>query len=408
MNPRASRLRSALFAVVVLLVVAVVLMVAFGIKTELGHPAAVPVISTPEPSPTPTPGPQVYQVHFSATGDNLIHDGIYKQARNRAQDGGYDFDYAYENVKDFYSQFDLNWINQETLLTDACEPSGYPCFATPTDIFDSLYDVGWRAFNVSTNHSYDKGALGISSSMEFWNSTPGDVAWSGFYDLSSYDNYTYQTVNGIKFGYLSYTYGTNGIPTPSDTQYGVIYTDQLDIIQQQVAAVRSNCDVLIVSCHWGTEGSHTIHPSQTQLAQLLADWGADLIIGTHPHMIQNCQWLTAQDGRQAFVAYSLGNFLNFQASADNLIGGVLDITIQKTVYPDGSQTIELLNPQIHGAISHYDGGYRDGRVYMFSDYTQELAQSHGIRSSYPSFSLEYIQQVLEANVSPEFLSQNQQ
>lgn len=404
MKPRSSPLRSVLFALAVVLVVAVVLLAAFGADHQAIQASVQPAVQTPEPTPTPTPGPEVYTVRFSATGDNLIHDGIYKQAKKRATDGGYDFDYAYENVKEFYSQFDLNWLNQETLLTDAYEPSGYPCFATPTDIFDSLYAVGWRAFNVSTNHSYDKGAGGIADSMEFWESTPEDVAWSGFYNLSSYDNYTYQTVNGITFGYLSYTYGTNGIPTPADSQYGVIYTDQLDVIQQQMTAVRPNCDVLVVSCHWGTEGSHTIHESQTQLAQQLADWGADLIIGTHPHMIQDCAWLTAQDGRSVFVAYSLGNFLNFQASADNLIGGVLDLTIQKTVNPDGTRELELLEPKIHGVMSHYDSGYANGRVYMFSDYTQELAQSHGVRSSCPSFSLEYIQQVLENNVSPEFLA----
>lgn len=403
MKPRRSFLRRLLFGLIVFFVVALVLVIALQ-PAPRAVSASLPVTETATPSPTPTPGPQVFTVRFSATGDNLIHDGIYKQAKNRGQDGGYDFDYAYEPVADFYSQFDLNWLNQETLLTDAFEPSGYPCFATPTDIFKSLYKFGWRAFNVSTNHSYDKGAEGVTSSMAFWESTPDDVAWSGFYDLNTYDNFTYQTVNGITFGYLSYTYGTNGIPTPSGSQYGVIYTSQLDIIQQQMEAVRPNCDVLVVSCHWGTEGSHEIHSSQTELAQQLADWGADLIIGTHPHVIQDCQWLTAQDGRSVFVAYSLGNFLNFQASADNLIGGVLDLTIEKTVYPDGTQTLELLNPKIHGVISHYDSGYSNGRVYMLSDYTQELAQAHGVRSNAPGFSLDYIQQVLETNISSEFLA----
>ena len=76
----------------------------------------------------------VETVRFSASGDNLIHEGLYNQARARAADGGYDFTYAYENLRDFYAGFDVNWLNQETLVNDDYEPSGYPMFSTPGDI----------------------------------------------------------------------------------------------------------------------------------------------------------------------------------------------------------------------------------------------------------------------------------
>lgn len=378
----------------------------FPSKPAVSAPAASSVQQAEAtPVPTPEPQPIISTVRMSATGDDLIHDGIFKQAAKRsAEPGHYDFDYVYENVRSFYGQFDLNWLNQETLVTDAFEPDGYPCFATPTDIFKSLYSVGWRAFNVSTNHSYDKWATGIRSSMEFWDSTPDDVAVSGFYNLETYDNYTYQTVNGIKFGYLSYTYGTNGINTPKDTDFGVVYTDQLDIIEKQVTDIRPNCDVLVVSCHWGTEGSHIIHDSQPTLAQQLADWGADLIIGTHPHVVQDCAWLTAADGHKVFVAYSLGNFINFQDRANNMVGGVLDITIQKTEEPDGTVTIDLLDPKIHGVVSHYDSHFNNGRVYMLEDYTEELANSHGVRAYDSRFNLDFCRQVLADNISEEFLA----
>ena len=73
---------------------------------------------TPAPTPTPEPTPVVETVRFSASGDNLIHEGLYNQARARAADGGYDFTYAYENLRDFYAGFDVNWLNQETLVND--------------------------------------------------------------------------------------------------------------------------------------------------------------------------------------------------------------------------------------------------------------------------------------------------
>ncbi len=93
---------------------------------------------------------------FSATGDDLIHDGIFLQAKQRGGDH-YDFSFAYENMRDFYTQFDVNWLNQETLVNDAFAPSGYPMFSTPGEITDTLYSLGFRVFSLSNNHSYDKG-----------------------------------------------------------------------------------------------------------------------------------------------------------------------------------------------------------------------------------------------------------
>lgn len=365
-----------------------------------GPAATAAPTATPQPTPTPEPTPVVETVRFSATGDNLIHEGLYNQAKARAGGEGYDFTYAYENMRDFYAQFDVNWLNQETLVNDDYAPSGYPCFSTPGDITNALYDIGFRVYSLSNNHSYDKGAGGIESSMTHWDAMPDDVVTAGFYDLESYDNLSYQTVNGITIGYLSYTEHTNGLNTPSGSQYGVVYLSQTDIIEQQIAAMRPNCDVLVVSCHWGVEGSHTVTDAQRQMAQWLADQGADLIIGTHPHVTQTAEWLTAQDGRQAFVAYSLGNFISAQSEADNMIGVLLDITFQKTTQPDGTVTMELLDPKLHPTVTQYENAYSNIRVYLFDDYTDELGAAHG------NFSLsrDYIQSVLNESVGEEFLA----
>lgn len=365
-----------------------------------GPAATAASTATPQPTPTPEPTPVVETIRFSATGDNLIHEGLYNQAKARAGGEGYDFTYAYENMRDFYAQFDVNWLNQETLVNNDYAPSGYPCFSTPGDITNALYDIGFRVYSLSNNHSYDKGAGGIESSMAHWDAMPDDVVTAGFYDLESYDNLSYQTVNGITIGYLSYTEHTNGLNTPSGSQYGVVYLSQTDIIEQQIAAMRPNCDVLVVSCHWGVEGSHTVTDAQRQMAQWLADQGADLIIGTHPHVTQTAEWLTAQDGRQAFVAYSLGNFISAQSEADNMIGVLLDITFQKTTQPDGTVTVELLDPKLHPTVTQYESAYSNIRVYLFDDYTDELGAAHG------NFSLsrDYIQSVLNESVGEEFLA----
>lgn len=360
--------------------------------TQAAAPVSTP---SPTPEPTPEPTPTVQTVTFSASGDNLIHEGLYNQARSRAGGDGYDFTAAYEPMRSFYSGFDVNWLNQETLVNDAYEPSGYPCFSTPGDITNALYDIGFRVFSLSNNHSYDKGAGGIASSMEHWAAMPEDVVTAGFYNLQSYDNLAYQTVNGITIGYLSYTEQTNGIPTPADTEYGVVYLDQTDVIEQQMASMRPACDVLVVSCHWGIEGSHTVSDAQREKAQWLADQGADLIIGTHPHVTQDAQWLTAADGRQVFVAYSLGNLISAQAEPDNMIGVILGLTFQKTTQPDGSSETILLNPVLYPTVTQYEDRYSNIRVYPLQDYTDEMGAVHG------NFTLSraMIQQVLQDSIS---------
>ena len=365
----------------------------------LPTPTPVPT-PAPTPAPTPEPTPTVETVRFSATGANLIHDGNYLQALQRGEDGYYDFSEAYEPMREFYTRFDVNWLNQETLVNDAFEPSGYPRFSTPGDITDALYDLGFRVFSLSNNHSYDKGAEGIASSLEHWSSLPEDVAYMGFYNLETYDDYVYQTVNGITFGYLSYTEYTNGLPTPEGSDYGVVYLDDRERIARQIQDMRPNCDVLVVSCHWGVEGSHETSDFQTETAQWLADQGVDLIIGTHPHVTQTAQWLTGAGGNQAFVAYSLGNFINAQSQPDNMIGAVLDITFQKTTQPDGTVQVEMLDPKLHGVVTQYEAGYKKIRVYPFADYTDELGAAHG------QFTLSRaeIEQTLRDSIDGQFLT----
>lgn len=369
-------------------------------KTTISTAEAIPTASpAPTAEPTPEPTPLVQTLRFSATGDNLIHEGLYNQARARASEGGYDFTAAYEPMRDFYAAHDINWLNQETLVNDVYDPSGYPCFSTPGDITNALLDIGFRVFSLSNNHSYDKGAGGIAASREHWANLPEDVVTMGFYDLSSYDNLAYQTVDGITIGYLSYTEHTNGIPTPSGTEYGVVYLDQTDVIAKQMEAMRSNCDIMVVSCHWGVEGSHTVTDAQRSTAQWLADQGADLIIGTHPHVTQTAEWLDAADGRRTFVAYSLGNFISAQDQHDNMIGLVLSVQMEKTTYPDGNSSVELVEPLLYPVVTHYGSHYSNITVYPLEAYTDEMGASHGNFH----MSQQSIQQVLEASVDNQFL-----
>ena len=199
------------------------------------------------PPPEPEPQPVTTTLRFSATGDNLIHAPIYKQAARRAAEGQrYDFDYCYEHLLDFYAAQDVNWINQETLCSKELEPSTYPCFSTPGECAEALYRAGIRVFSLSNNHTYDKGAKGIAATLRFWDEMPEDVVTTGlWYGESDYGTIPLQTVNGVTIAYLSYTDHTNGIPQSSAMTANVIYTSQRDVMEQQVRRARELADFVV-------------------------------------------------------------------------------------------------------------------------------------------------------------------
>ena len=363
-----------------------------------------PASSVPEAASEPKPQPVTETVRFSATGDNLIHSPIYKQAARRANGSGYRFDYCYAHVAPFYAQQDVNWINQETLCNNELEPSSYPCFSTPGACAEALYRAGVRVFSLSNNHTYDKGAAGIATTLRFWESMPEDTITTGLWrGTADYDRIPLQTVHGVTIAYLSYTEHTNGISASKAMEANVIYTSQTDVIEQQVTLARKQADFVVVGVHWGVEDSHTIVDSQRTLARQLADWGADVIIGTHPHVLQDAEWLTAADGRSCFTAYSLGNFLSTQNRPDQLVGAILTLQFEKTTDPDGTVHCTVSEPKLHPTVTHYDAGKSNVRTYLLRDYTQELAKAHGTREAYPEFSLDAARQLAQKYLSNDFL-----
>ena len=323
-----------------------------------------PVSSVATPEPEPEPQPVVETIRFSATGDNLIHSPIYNQAARRAgEDGKYSFDYCYEHIAPFYAEQDVNWINQETLCSDTLAPSTYPCFSTPGDCARALYRAGVRVFSLSNNHTYDKGASGIAATLQFWESMPEDVVTTGMWrGEEDYDRIPLQTVNGVTIAYLSYTEHTNGIRQNKNMTANVIYTSQTDVIEHQVRLARQQADFVVVGVHWGV------------------------------------------DGRRSFVAFSLGNFLSTQSHPDQLVGAILTLQLQKTTQPNGSVQCEVLAPQLHPTVTHYDTGKTNVRTYLLRDYTQELAAAHGVRANYSDFSLDRIQKIAQNNISASFLA----
>lgn len=366
--------------------------------------AAAPSSSAaPEPSSLPEPEPVVTAVQGTAAGDNLLHDGLYLQAARRAQKegrSGYDFTALYEHVFPLFSGSDLNLINAETLFSDELEPSAYPRFCSPGDAGRALYDMGFNVFFLANNHIYDKGAEGLASTMRFWDSMPQDIAVSGLSPAGEEAPVPVLEKDGVRFACLAFTEMTNGLPTPSGAAYHVTLLSDEEEVRDQIERARRQADFVIVSAHWGTENTHTVSQSQRAWAQKLADWGADLILGTHPHVVQPIETVTSADGRTVPVAYSLGNFVSAQIPLDNLVGIVLRFTAEKTEWPDGRTETEIRDLAAVPVVMHYDANFANLRLYPFSSYTEELAASHGTGG----VTLAAIESILKENIAPEYLA----
>ena len=354
---------------------------------------------TPSPSPTARPADVV---SFVAAGDNLIHGVIFMQAANRSIDGGYDFDYVYENTEDYFDKFDVRFINQETLVNDAYAPSHYPQFSTPIEMGEKVLDMGFDVVGTSNNHSYDKGVKGIKSSLEYWNNK--DVVNVGFYTGDDSKDIKYLTVNNIKMAFLAYTYGTNGISIYDDTSPYIINCDDFDTIDRQVAIAKENSDIVIVSCHWGWEDTNNVNDYQKYVADHLNKIGVDVIIGTHPHVIQTVEWRTnTENDNKTLICYSLGNFVSAQSRANNMLGGLFQFNIVKSYDENGTEAISVVSPYFVPTITHYDYNYSNVRNYLLWDYTPELAAKHGVKPHDNKFSYDYIESIVYNVIPEEFL-----
>lgn len=343
---------------------------------------------------------KVNQIKFCGVGDNLIHSSLYKQANSRANGDGYDFDYAYENVAYFFEDYDINWINQESIITNF-EPSSYPLFSTPKEVITSLYNIGFRVFSVSNNHTYDKGAMGIDSSVEILDSIE-DIYYTGLYhDTPIEEDIKIQEVDGVDIAYLSFTEMTNGLPTPQNTSRRVIYTHETDLIESLILKAKELADIVIVGMHWGVENSFGITQNQRDVSNLCAAAGVDVIIGTHSHVVGDLEWVERPDGGKMLVAYSLGNFISAQAEPKQLVGLALTYNIESTELNGVILSTDIKNVKVYPTVTHYEGFYKNVRDYMYRDYSDELAKTHG-----REMSMEYIQNLLKDHVSEEFLVLN--
>ncbi len=345
--------------------------------------------------------PEPVSIHILGVGDNLIHDAIYKQAQTRAGGEGYDFSFVYERVAEDIASADVAVINQETILaSEKFPPSNYPLFCTPVEMGDELVSLGFDVVNQANNHLLDKGVEGLEAALEYWDTQPV-MAIGAYRNDEDLMNIRIVESNGIKTAHIGVTEMTNGLSLPEGSPYRIVYTSETELIEKLIKKAKSMADVVVVSAHWGNENTSEVTEAQETLAQDMVNWGADIIFGNHAHTLQPLTLLTREsDGAKCPVIYAMGNFVSAQAYGMNMISGMLDVTVTKD-FETGKTTFTDMT--FKPIVTHYGARYSDITIYPLSEYTEELAASHGVCARTPAFSLDYLDQFVTENIPAEYL-----
>ena len=316
--------------------------------------------------------PIEYSARIFMVGDALIHSSIYEDAKQ--SDGSYDFKSMLEYIKPIASKYDLKYYNQETILGGASLGySNYPRFNSPQEVGDAFIDAGFNVVSLATNHTMDKGEVGVINSVNYWKSKE-NVVFSGQW-ISSEERgiVDIHEINGIKYAFFSYTTWTNGLNTPSGKEYlNNVYSDEK--AKADIEKVKDKVDVIIVAMHWGNEYSHGVSQSQTDIANYLSSLGVNLIIGAHPHVVEPVEYIN--DGK-TFVIYSLGNFISDQVGIERLSGLMMEVTIKKVIDIDDSVTISIENPRAELIYTKSNNSRdRDFKVYPYPQLNNTLLPNY--------------------------------
>ncbi len=330
-------------------------------------------------------------VKLLAVGDIIAHDTILNLAET---DNGYDFSSLFALLKNDISSVDLAIANVETPLGGG-PYIGYPAFNTPDEMGLAVIDSGFDVALQASNHSMDAGADGIHHCINFWKNHKNEILMVGMHESAEEEKaIPTTTIHGIKFAVLNYTYGLNGYELPEGEEYLLTIMDDSseDFITDQVKRASETADFVIVCPHWGEENMlGAPNDFQKYWAELFTEAGADLILGTHPHVIQNIEWITSDNGNKSLCYYSLGNFVSNQQYTDTVLGGMAYMEIKKE-----NDQISIDNPSVIPVVTHNDktGDPVVIQTYYLADYTQELADVHDTLLSgfNEDFSLSNLQQ----------------
>lgn len=273
--------------------------------------------------------PVVRSVSFAVVGDIMVHDYQYNEAYDPGT-GTYDFMHNFRDVKKYFEGYDIVLGNLELTFGGPDRPyASFPCFNTPDSFLDAVKDAGFNLLTTANNHSMDTGMAGVIRTLDKLDEY-GIAHFGTNRSQEEQDTILYQDINGIRFAFLSYTYGTNGIPMREPYLVNLIDNG---LMVRQIKEARENADVVIVMPHMGNEYETIPRQVFVDWADLMFDSGVDIILASHPHVLQRMEYRKIDHGEgehDGFIIYSLGNFISSQTTPPRNASIVLHLTVEKT------------------------------------------------------------------------------
>ncbi len=330
-----------------------------------------------------------------ACGDNILYHGNHRDAAINANGGrSYDYRPTYRYVKPIIANADIAFLNQETPISESSPIASYPRFNSPKVLAQDLAEVGFDVVSLANNHALDCGMRGFTESTKALKQA--GISPIGISEKANQAPLFYEK-KGIKFAFLAYTYGTNIQEMSEDNISPACF--HKDRAVAETASAKEKADFVIVSLHFGNENQSTPSNEQREIAKALAESGADLILGHHPHVLQPIEWIEGKENRKTLVAYSLGNFVHEQAYEQNALGGILSVKVQKR----GDRTT-VSEAVLIPTVCHFDADFSPNEVWLLQDYPHSLASTHAVKSYYGNpFSKKGLLAYLQKTVSIRFL-----
>lgn len=350
---------------------------------------------------------KIKEAKLTIVGDLLFEQPFYDANKDIEKTNYFDL------VKPYFENDDLTIANLEVPISDGklkVSGVGYS-FCAPQSVGKLLTNLDIEVFSTANNHSYDRGNDGISSTIDFFKDY-NNITTVGTRKNMNDEVVKYRSINGIKFSFISYTYGTNSKPSESE-RYKVNYFRNIDIkkaddetlnrIKNDVITARNNSDVVIVMMHWGKEFTNDENEEQEILAKYLNNLGVDIIIGNHSHSIQPIKYVGDKD--KTLVYYSLGNFV----SADHIVDRVgekfrnayqFGLLSTLNIKLDSNDNVIIDDVKAKPIINYYDTDLKNFKLVPYELYTNDLESTHYLYNK--NFTKDFVSNMYNNVVSENF------